>query len=98
MNDLRGKSLKKKLSPRSPLGLPRSPLGLPRSRPLGLNGEPAWLRRERGSDEPAEGELFNLANDPGQTKNRIAEQADRAAAMNVLLEKYRTEGRSVARR
>ncbi len=62
------------------------------------NGEPAWLRRERGADKPANGELFNLANDPGQTKNRIAEQADRAAAMKALLEKYRTEGRSVARR
>ena len=62
------------------------------------NGEPAWLRRERGADEPADGELFNLANDPGQTKNRIVEQTDRAAVMKALLEKYRTEGRSVARR
>lgn len=62
------------------------------------NGEPAWLRRERGSDAPAEGELFNLASDPGQTRNRIAEEPDRAAAMKALLQRYRTEGRSVARR
>ena len=42
----------------------------------------------------AQPQLFNLATDLAETKNLAAEQPECVKAMNELLEKYITEGRS----
>ncbi len=41
-----------------------------------------------------DGQLYNLADDPQETKNLYAQQPERVAAMTALLEKYQSEGRS----
>jgi arylsulfatase A-like enzyme len=65
----------------------------------GGNGEPAWFRRERGVEPHAlEVELFDLRDDPRETRNRAAEEPEVVARLKGLLEKYKSEGRSVARR
>jgi arylsulfatase A len=64
----------------------------------GRSGEPAWLKEARGyTANTYPGELYDLASDPGQVRNRYGEQPERVAAMKALLEKYRAEGRSVSR-
>ena len=54
--------------------------------------EPAWRRYEPHSSP---GELYNLKRDPAQRKNLYAQEPLRVAAMKSLLEKYKSEGRSV---
>jgi arylsulfatase A-like enzyme len=59
------------------------------------HGEPHWLKAERSyipHDQP--GELFNLSEDPSQRVNHFADQPQLVSRMKVLLEKYKTEGRS----
>ena len=45
-----------------------------------------------GTDQPIQ--LYNLAEDPGETKNLATEQPERVAKMKALLEKLITNGRS----
>ncbi len=62
-------------------------------------GEPAWFRTDRGyAGHNSPYELFNLRDDPAQKTNLYAVQTDRAKAMLAVLERFRTEGRSVPRR
>ncbi len=61
--------------------------------------EPAWFRTDRGYvDHKQPFELYNLREDPTQKTNRYAEQLDRAKAMQAVLERFQSEGRSVPRR
>jgi len=53
--------------------------------------QPRGLRHD--ADLP-DGQLYNLAEDPQETKNLYAEQPERVTAMSELLKKYQTEGRS----
>jgi arylsulfatase A-like enzyme len=43
------------------------------------------------------GQLYNLARDPGQQQNLYLAETDRVIEMQALLDRYRNEGRSVAR-
>ena len=62
------------------------------------NGEPAWFKRERKVQPHQEGvELFHLGEDPQETRNRAPEEPEVVARMKALLEKYKSEGRSVTR-
>lgn len=60
------------------------------------NGEPRWLKDQRGykaHDYPAE--LFDLDSDLAERRNLFADRPDIAAELKELLERYKTEGRSV---
>ena len=64
----------------------------------GRNREPDWFRRERSAQahkQPAE--LFHLKDDPAETRNLYQQQPEKARALKALLDKYKTEGRSVRR-
>ena len=62
-------------------------------------GEPDWFREQRGYKAHDEkNELFNLREDPQQKNNRASAEPDRVASMLALLQKYRTESRSVPAR
>ncbi len=62
-------------------------------------GEPAWFRMDRRyADHKQPFELYNLRADPTQKTNRYAEQIDRAKAMQAVLERFQSEGRSVPHR
>ena len=61
--------------------------------------EPAWWREHfkiEPHDQP--GELFHLKEDIGETKNLYKQYPDRVKSMQALLERYKSEGRSVPRR
>jgi arylsulfatase A-like enzyme len=61
--------------------------------------EPDWWRERNGVQAHTQpGELFHLKDDLKETKNLYAEQPDRVKQMRALLEKYKTESRSVSRR
>ncbi|MBM3724241.1 MAG: arylsulfatase [Acidobacteria bacterium] len=58
--------------------------------------EPDWWRKRHGIEphgQPAE--LFHLKEDLRQTKNLYAQYPDRVREMRALLEKYKTQDRSV---
>ena len=72
-----------------------------------IAGMPEWkLNVGRGSggfSEPIEykakpgeppGELFNLAKDPGETRNLYFEQPEMVKSLTALLERYRAQGYS----
>ena len=55
----------------------------------------SWkLVKAVGAKSIPQDELYDLATDPGETKNLAAAQPERVKAMNDLLEKYITDGRS----
>jgi arylsulfatase A len=61
--------------------------------------EPAWWRERHGikkDDQPAA--LYHIKEDLAETKNLYAQYPDRVKEMHALLEKYKTEDRSVPRR
>lgn len=61
--------------------------------------EPAWWREKfdiQKHNEPAE--LFYLKDDLRETNNQYAKYPERARAMKALLERYKSEGRSVPER
>ncbi len=71
----------------------------------GTAGGRAARRRKAEPEKPAEavpdrdlpppaGELYNLADDLGETKNLAAEHPQRAAEMAARLEALKTQGRS----
>lgn len=69
--------------------------------PQGAHGaaEPEWWRERYGipkQTQPAE--LFHLKEDLRETKNLYSQYPDRAKEMHALLEKYKTESRSVPAR
>lgn len=60
------------------------------------NREPGWRKKERGytpHDQP--GELYDLSSDLTQRTNLHASRPDDVKRLQALLEKYKTEGRSV---
>lgn len=60
--------------------------------------EPQWFKEERGyMPHEYPGELYNLADDPAQRKNLYAEHPKMVAELKTLLDKYKSEGRSVIR-
>ncbi len=60
------------------------------------NKEPEWFRRERNAHEctGAAGVLYNLRDDPAQTKNLYASQPDKVRELKALLDTYRKEERT----
>lgn len=59
------------------------------------NREPGWFRKKRGVRShgfPAE--LFNLQTDPQQTSNLFAKHPEKVKELKMLLEQYKTGGRS----
>ncbi|MBA4192316.1 MAG: arylsulfatase [Planctomycetaceae bacterium] len=61
----------------------------------GKKGEPAWLQKDRGYEPHTEaGELYDLAADPTQKRNRCASEPAKVKELAALLERYVTEGRS----
>jgi len=63
------------------------------------NKEPEWIKQERGykpHDQP--GELYNLSADYQERRNLYAEKPEVVAKLKALLEKYKSDGRSVPRR
>jgi arylsulfatase A len=62
----------------------------------GGQAEPEWYRENHNiptHDQPAA--LYNLADDLREKKNLYAQYPDRVKTMRALLEKYKTEDRSV---
>ncbi|MDF7824826.1 arylsulfatase [Pontiellaceae bacterium B12227] len=60
------------------------------------DNEPEWYAAARGyvaHDQP--GELYNLSVDPEQKKNVYAEHPERVERMKTVLERYKSEPRSV---
>lgn len=54
------------------------------------NQEPEWFRTERGYAAPDGGaQLYYLKDDPGEGRNRLAEQPARAREMSALLQQIR---------
>ncbi|MFN0110556.1 MAG: sulfatase family protein [Blastocatellia bacterium] len=59
------------------------------------NKEPEWFRRERGAhDCTGEAALYNLRDDPGQTKNLYDTQSAKARELKTLLDQYRQNERT----
>ena len=63
---------------------------------LGSGGFSKPSRVKPGPGDPV-GQLYNLADDPGETKNLYAERPEIVRRLTALQEKIRTEGRSVVR-
>ncbi len=58
--------------------------------------EPAWWREKHGLPAPQqEAELYHLKEDLRESKNLVAAYPERVQAMRALLNKYKTEDRSV---
>jgi arylsulfatase A len=63
------------------------------------SGEPEWFLQERGYTASSfPGQLYNLRDDLIQRQNLYAEKPEIVQRLKALLEKYKTEGRSVAPR
>ncbi len=63
------------------------------------NKEPEWFKKERNySAHEQPGELYDLSADSQERKNLYAEKPEVVSRMKALLEKYKSEGRSVPRR
>ncbi len=61
----------------------------------GANGEPLWLKKERGyNSHEYPGELFNVRDDLAQRHNMWAEKPELVSKLQSLLKKYIAEGRS----
>ncbi len=61
----------------------------------GANGEPAWLKSERGYTSHSQpGELFNVREDLSQRYNLYAEKPELVGKLRSLLVKYIKDGRS----
>jgi arylsulfatase A-like enzyme len=62
-------------------------------------GSGGWSLREPAATKQGlpPVQLYNLREDPGETKNVAAEHADVVERLQALLKKYQDEGRSVAR-
>ena len=62
------------------------------------NKEPEWFRRERGAQDcMGPGALYNLRNDPAQTRNLYDAQPDKARELKTLLDQYRQAERTAVR-
>jgi arylsulfatase A-like enzyme len=63
----------------------------------GKNGEPDWFRTERGiAVDSQPGQLFHVADDPGEKTNRYATERVVVKDLAAVLERYVTDGRSTA--
>jgi arylsulfatase A-like enzyme len=56
-------------------------------------GSGGWTRVKTSKSDPA-GQLYNLADDPGEKNNRYDQEPETVTRMTALLHKYQTEGRS----
>jgi len=59
-------------------------------------GSGGWSK-DIEADAP-EGQLYNLAEDPGETKNLYRDNPETVVRLKALLDRYKTEGRSVPAR
>ena len=59
-----------------------------------IEGIPAAPKRPKSAADQYVPQLYNLDEDPGETKNVIAEHPEIAAELAGLLEKFRTQGHS----
>jgi arylsulfatase A-like enzyme len=60
------------------------------------NREPAWLKKDRGyTSHQFPGELYDLSQDLIQRRNLYGEKPEVVRRLKALLEKYKTEGRSM---
>jgi arylsulfatase A-like enzyme len=58
-----------------------------------------WMAPEGTPPAPGTpGQLYDLSEDPGETRDRWSERPDIVADLTALLEKYKRDGRSVPRR
>lgn len=58
-----------------------------------------WMAPEGTPPVPgAPGQLYDLTEDPGETRDLWGERSDIVAALTALLEKYKRDGRSVPSR
>ena len=56
----------------------------------GENTEPEWYQAQRGYTEHAlPGELYNLADDPSERRNRYADEPEKVAELSKLLEQIK---------
>src|SRR5208337_2124451 len=63
----------------------------------GAQGEPEFLKRERGYTKHNQpGELFNLRDDISEHRNHYADHPEIVRELKALLEKYKADGRSTA--
>jgi arylsulfatase A len=63
----------------------------------GAQGEPEFLKRERGYTKHNQpGELFNLRDDISEHRNHYADHPEIVCELKALLEKYKADGRSTA--
>ncbi|HWQ11043.1 MAG TPA: hypothetical protein VN436_18110, partial [Holophaga sp.] len=69
----------------------RGPWKLALGRGSGGFTQPAAITPKEG--EP-EGELYNIAEDPQETRNLWADKPDIVKSLTALLEQYRSDGRS----
>ena len=56
-------------------------------------GSGGWTRVKPSKSDPA-GQLYNLADDPGEKNNRYDQEPETVTRMTALLHKYQAEGRS----
>lgn len=62
------------------------------------NGEPEWLKKERGYESHSyPGELYHLNDDLAQSRNLYGDYPEKVKELKALLERYKAEGRSVRR-
>jgi arylsulfatase A len=58
----------------------------------GVSAVPSWYDEENGYQRNTQpGELYNLAEDPGQRKNLYADHPDKVAELRALLQKIREQ-------
>jgi len=63
------------------------------------NKEPDWFKQERGYEgHELPGELYDLSQDLAERRNLYAEHPEIVTELKTLLEKYKSEGRSVPAR
>ena len=62
------------------------------------HGSGGWSLPEKEARHLPEVQLYNLRDDPGETKNLADEDPDRVARLRALLDTYERDGRSVPRR
>lgn len=59
-----------------------------------IEGKPSTKKRPKGGDDQFVPQLYNLVEDPAETRNVLAEHPEITAELSALLEKWRKQGHS----